>query len=181
MSKPNPTLVTGIAPGIVRLAISAIPGLPAARMVRNSSRNNRFAIPGGLGARWRRCRAIPGSRELFQPFACLNLQGRSLPLAPPGRLARACAPPVSYCTVTSPTPPVHAMPIAGLLARPGSRPHQHDRPARALGLRAYMTSNKGNEFLCSSSTTGDHAPLPACPCDLSPASAAALPFGRLAC
>jgi hypothetical protein len=43
------TLVGEIAPGIVRLAIPAIPGLAAVRMVRNSSRNSNFAIPGTQG------------------------------------------------------------------------------------------------------------------------------------
>ena len=40
------TLVGEIAPEIPLLAIPAIPGLVAVRMVRNSSRNSKFAIPG---------------------------------------------------------------------------------------------------------------------------------------
>ena len=43
-------LVGEIAPGIVRFAIPAIPGLAAVKMVRNSSRNSKFAIPGTWGA-----------------------------------------------------------------------------------------------------------------------------------
>jgi hypothetical protein len=42
-------LVGEIAPEIPLLAIPAIPGLPAASLVRNSSRNSKFAIPGTLG------------------------------------------------------------------------------------------------------------------------------------
>jgi hypothetical protein len=44
------TLVGEIAPGIVRLTIPAIPGLAAVKMVRNSSRNSKFAIPGTWGS-----------------------------------------------------------------------------------------------------------------------------------
>ena len=76
-----PTLVTETAPGIVRPAISVIPGLLARKQARDRSRNSRKQIcyswglgPLGLaGGRAVPSHGIPGSREPFQPFTCTRL------------------------------------------------------------------------------------------------------------
>lgn len=68
----------------------------------------------------------------------------------------ACAPPMPAIPALHPprTRTPCRMPIAGVLARAGSRPRQDDRPARARGLRGFVTSNKSNELLRPRSTAG---------------------------
>ena len=76
-----PTLVTESAPGIMRLAIFVISGLPARKQARNRYRNSRKQIcfSWGLGplvlagGRAVPSYDIPGSREPFQPFTCRRL------------------------------------------------------------------------------------------------------------
>ena len=71
-----------------------------------------------------------GSQELFLPFTSLNL-ARSLPALwrRPAPGARGVRRPFPTCT--SPTQHVHAVSIAGLLARTRSRPRRHDAPEPA--------------------------------------------------
>ena len=129
------SLVGEIAPGIPSFAIPAIPGLAAVRMVRNSSRNSNFAIPGTQG--------VPNGgalsysqrmQELFLPFTCLNAAPvGALPLAAPPRRVRAA---LACDTGASSSSHAHAMHAA--CRSPACSLAQVHALLKMIGLRARL-------------------------------------------